>query len=98
MRSTTLSLGTGLALLGALACPLGCTEAVPPPTVPTAPVAPVGVAATGPAAPVDLAPVPQPNDSFVVARRKSPNTTLSGMGSCAGVPQQTIDSDLKLLL
>jgi hypothetical protein len=90
MRSTPLSLGTGLALAGALALPLGC-EQTPPPVAPTAPVASVPIAAPPPVQ-VELTPVAEPPDIFVVARWKSPGATLASMGACAGVPQAVVDA------
>jgi hypothetical protein len=95
MRSTSLSLGIGLVLAGAFGGPLGCSE-TPAPVAPAQPTA--SVAAEPPPAPVDLSPVAEPAGVFVTARWKNPNATLSGIGSCAGVGADLVDTSAKKLL
>jgi hypothetical protein len=89
MRSTPLSLGIALVLGGAVASPVGCSE-TPVPVVPTVPVP--TVTAAPPAPPLDLTPVAEPADIFVVARLKNPGAMIASMGACGGVPQKLIDT------
>src|SRR5689334_8656290 len=92
MRSTPLVLGSAIAL-GAL---IGCSETPTPvaPTVTNGPSAPAQVAA----APVDLAPVAEPADVFVVARWRSPSATLQGLSACAGTPESVAQTNARTLV
>jgi len=96
MRSTPLSQGIGLVLVGLLATSLGCTE-TPPPVVPAVPTAPA-VAPPPPAPAVDLTPVAEPADIIAVARWKNPNATLAGVSSCSGVPAPLLETNARRLL
>jgi hypothetical protein len=84
-----------IGIAAVLACALGCAEAPPPvPAVPVASAEP----APAPKVAVDLAPVTEPSDIFVVARWKNPNATLSGIASCAGVPVEIAETTARKLV
>lgn len=87
-------LGSAL-VLGAL---LGCAEAPPAaaPTIDNVPAAAKPAAVAAP--PLDLAPVAEPPDVFVVARWKNPNATLTGLSVCAGVPEALAENNARSLI
>src|SRR5580700_1911040 len=88
----------GIALLAiSLGAPLGCSEN-PAPITPAEATAQIA-APVAPAAPaLDLSPVAEPADILVVARWKNPNATLAGLGNCAGVPGQVVESSARMLV
>lgn len=74
-----------------LGASFGCAE-TPPPLAPE-PAPPLKVIA-----PVDVSPVPEPEEIFAVARWKNPNATLAGLSSCAGVPEPITRTNARLLV
>jgi hypothetical protein len=74
-----------------LGASLGCAE-TPPPAAPEPAPQPLV------AAPVDVSPVPEPEDIVAVARWKNPNATLAGLSSCAAVPEAVTRANARLLV
>jgi hypothetical protein len=98
MRNAPLSIRVGLALASAVV--LGCAETPLPaaPVAPGGPVAAVPASGAPPAPSVDLTPVAEPADIFVLARWRSPGATFSGLGACAGIPPIFVDGRVHELL
>ncbi|EYF02151.1 hypothetical protein [Chondromyces apiculatus] len=74
----------------------GCGSAPPAGDTPTTPTTVAPPAAVATAAPLDLSPVPPPADLVAQARWSNPQSTLSTLAGCAGVPPQLTETGARI--